>query len=258
MMKIDLKNQKGITMITITIAIIILVLVTNILVYNAKDGVYAKKLENMYNDVSSLRDKVTAYYIKYGNLPIYTTSEYSLEGKDDLKNNWISEEELTAGKFYVIDLKALEGVTLNYGKDYGRVTANMSTRELSNYSDLYIVNDVSQNVYYVKGISANNKKYYSDREKDETYINLRFIDGIEIPEGYTYLSGTKNRDLTIQNDKTQTTYKWVTLNESIEEIPEGVKVDNEEEFIKSVNKNRGYFKAEYSTEENVAYVQVEE
>ena len=78
-------------MITLTIAIIILVLVSNILIYNGKDGVYAKKLENMYNDIESLRDKVIEHYVQYGAIPAYTNVEYSLDGKDDLKNNWVSQ-----------------------------------------------------------------------------------------------------------------------------------------------------------------------
>ena len=93
-------------MVTLTIAIIILVLVSNILIYNAKDGIYAKNLENMYTDVESLRDKVIEYSVQYGTIPANTSIEYNLNGRDDLKENWISTEELE-NKFYVIDLKTL-------------------------------------------------------------------------------------------------------------------------------------------------------
>ncbi len=257
-MRINLKNQKGITMITLTIAIIILVLVSNILIYNGKDGVYAKKLENMYNDIESLRDKVVEYYVQYGRIPADTNIEYQLDGKADLKNNWVSTEENEAGKFYVIDLKALEGVTLNYGKDYQKISSTMSSDEISKLTDIYIVNDVTQNVFYVKGIKVKDKTYYSDREKDETVIDLKYIDGIEIPEGYSYLSGTKNRELKIKNDATGDEYTWISVDKSIEEIPEEVKTANPEEFINSVNKNRGYFITQQDGEENVAYIQENE
>ena len=171
-MKGKIKNQKGITMIILTIAIIILVLVSNILIYNAKDEVYIEHLEKMYTDIETLRDKVIEHSIQYGALPANTKVEYSLNGKDDLKENWISEEELEH-KFYVIDLKALEGISLNYGRDYEKIYSGIVSEDLSKLEDIYIVSEVSQNVYYVKGVSSNGKKYYSDREKDETVIELK-------------------------------------------------------------------------------------
>ena len=171
-MKKNIRAQKGITMITLSIAIIILVIVSNILVYNAKDSVYLDHLEKMYSDTETLRDKVIEYSIQYEALPANTEVEYSLDGKDDLKENWISSEELE-GKFYVIDLKTLEDVSLNYGRDYEKITQEMSSSAISKLEDIYIVSDVSQNVYYVKGISVEGKKYYSDREKDETVIELK-------------------------------------------------------------------------------------
>ena len=209
-MKKFLKNKKGITMITLSIAIIILVLISNILIYNGKDVVDSKKLENMYNDVESLRNKVIEYNVQYGALPIYNNIEYSLEGRDELKDNWISLEEKEKGKFYVIDLKALEGVTLNYGRDYEKVTKEMTTENISELEDIYIVNSISQNVFYVKGIDVKNKKYYSDREKDETVIEIHEVKGeneirtiedlidlsIAVQEGNTF----KGETFTLTND----------------------------------------------------------
>ena len=171
-MREKIKNQKGITMIILTIAIIVLVLVSNILIYNAKDGVYIEHLENMYTDIETIRDKVIEYSIQYGALPANTNVEYSLNGKDDLKENWISTEELEH-KFYVVDLKSLEGISLNYGRDYEKVNSEITSEEISKLEDIYIVSEISQNIYYVKGISVEGKKYYSDREKDETVIELQ-------------------------------------------------------------------------------------
>ena len=49
----------------------------------------------------------------------------------------------------------------------------MTSEEISKLEDIYIVSEVSQNVYYVKGISVEGKKYYSDRKKDETVIDVK-------------------------------------------------------------------------------------
>ncbi len=176
-MKIN-NSQKGITMVTLTIAIIVLVIVSNILIYNAKDSVHTRKLENLYNDIQMLRDKVIEYSIEYGNIPADDKLEYSLDGKDDLKNNWMTNEEKQTGKFYVIDLKELDGLTLNYGRDYEKITESSTKEDINKLTDIYIVNNVSNNIFYVEGINVDGKKYYSDREKDETNVNLRYPQGI--------------------------------------------------------------------------------
>ena len=44
-----IKTQKGITMIALVITVIILLILTNVLVYNAQDSVYIKKINNLYN-----------------------------------------------------------------------------------------------------------------------------------------------------------------------------------------------------------------
>ena len=58
-----IKNEKGITMITLTIAIIILVIITNILIFNARDGVYVKNLENI---IPTTQAKPTGLLENYG------------------------------------------------------------------------------------------------------------------------------------------------------------------------------------------------
>ena len=64
-----IKTQKGITMIALVITVIILLILTNVLVYNAQDSVYIKKINNLYNDIEQLREKVSDYYNEYGKVP---------------------------------------------------------------------------------------------------------------------------------------------------------------------------------------------
>lgn len=170
--------KSGITIITLTITVIIFVIVSNILIYNAKDSLYVKKLQNMYNDVQNLRDKVIEYSVQYGTIPANKNIEYSLDGKDELKQ-MMTAEELQTGKFYVIDLKTLDGLTLNYGRDYEKITEDMGTEQISQLTDIYIVNDVTQNVFYVEGISVRGEKYFTNREKDSTQIDLKYNELVE-------------------------------------------------------------------------------
>ena len=63
------KQEKGINLISLTITIIIILIITGILIFNARDSIYIKNLQNMYNDISTLREKVSLYYSQYGAIP---------------------------------------------------------------------------------------------------------------------------------------------------------------------------------------------
>ena len=49
--------------------------------------------------------------------------------------------------FYIIDIESLENLTLNYGKGYEKE----KTDKLSQETDIYVVNEKSHNIYYIKG-----------------------------------------------------------------------------------------------------------
>ena len=147
----NLRSQKGINMITLSIAVIILVIITSILVYNAKDETKIKALNNMYNDIEQLNNKVSSYYLEHGDIPKgdeYTDVAF-IDSLDDTQKN-----PNNAGKFYVINLNALEGVSLNYGKKFDETTANEK--------DIYIINEVSHTIYYPRGIKVENITYYTE------------------------------------------------------------------------------------------------
>lgn len=261
-MKNMIKKEKGVTMVALVITVIILLILTSMLVYNATDSVHIKALTNLYNDVELLREKVSEYYNEYGEIPArikYTnTSELAsvLSSKND------------TGDFYVIDLEAMKGITLNYGKDYEKIKNDEQNADT--YTDVYIINENSQNIFYVQGIkiTQNNttKTYYTDyTEPDETTVDLRYIDGILIPENYYYIGTTKDESLVISNnkeDEVNTTstnqYIWTKQIPEIEQKPSSVTLEEnqkEDEFIKSVNTYKGYFK---NSEGKVQYVKIDE
>ena len=62
-------KESGITLITLVIAVIILIIISSLLVYNAKTGIKLRTLKKMYNDIELLSDKVESHYAKYGALP---------------------------------------------------------------------------------------------------------------------------------------------------------------------------------------------
>ena len=136
-------------------------------------------------------------------------------------------------------------------------------------ADVYIINKESHNIFFVHGIAiqrdGNTTTYYTDYTKpDETTVDLRYIDGILVPDGYYYIGTTKdsagNKSIVISSNKEENIdetnanqYIWTKQIVELESVPSSIKLDNnqnEEEFLKSVNKNKGYFR---NSEGKVAY-----
>ena len=266
------KEEKGITMIALTVTIIILLIVTNILVYNAQDSVYIKALTNLYNDIELLREKTSEYYNEYGKIP----GEIKYTNINKL-SNVLSEKNEIGYDFYIIDLEAMQGITLNYGKDYNKVKNDRGN--CNNYTDIYIINENSHNIFYVQGVSIKEdnitQTYYTDyTEPDETVVDLRYIEGILIPEGYYYIGKStvdngleesivisSNKDEQVNSTST-TQYIWQKNISNMETLPASIKLSekqDENEFLKSVNHYRGYFESKNKkTEKDVIYLSVEE
>lgn len=161
-----IKKEKGITLISLSIAVIIILTITGMIIYSAKDSIYIKNLTNMQNDIANLRDKVSLYYSEYGDIPAKT--EYpdvsNLQSAGVLGVN-------DTGKFLILELENLEGVTLNYGEDYEKYKANDYTN-LTDLTDIYIINENSHNIFYVEGIRVKEndetKMYYTDYTEGDT------------------------------------------------------------------------------------------
>ena len=178
-----------------------------------------------------MREKVSEFYNEYGELPA-KTKYTNIGGLSDVlsKNNDI-------GDFYVIDLEAMKGITLNYGKDYENIKNNESNA--NSYIDVYIINENSHNIFYVQGIDVKNNDtyttYYTDyTEPDETTVDLRYIDGILIPDGYYYngktVDSSGNESIVISNyikdtinSANKNQYTWTKQIIELEEDPSSIK-----------------------------------
>ena len=49
-----------------------------------------------------------------------------------------NKEKTSESKFYVIDLQAMKGISLNYGRDYENVK-NTNTQKANEYTDIYVI-----------------------------------------------------------------------------------------------------------------------
>ena len=261
-------KENGISLIALVITIIVLIILTNVLVYNSLDRIYIKKITNLNNDIELLREKTSDFYEQYGKIP--AEIKYPKDNLTELKDVLSIKNDI--GDFYVIDLEAMQGITLNYGKDYDTIKNDKDN--VAKYTDVYIINENSHNIFYVKGVSIeeNNveKKYYTDYTKpDETTVDLRYIDEKLIPENYYYIGEYKdnsgNESIVISNIKDEevdTTksnqYVWTKQISKLESLPASITLNEEqteEEFLISVNNNKGYFK---NKDGKVIYTKIDE
>lgn len=147
---INLGQNKGITLVTLVLAIVMMLIISSVILYNANTGINTRALNDMYKDITIIKDKVDIYYAKYGTLPIIKTPYTNIE---NIKNININDNE----NYYVVDLESLENVTLTYGKDYKKYKQVPSSEKI----DLYVMNERSHTVYYIEGIKVDNNYYYT-------------------------------------------------------------------------------------------------
>ena len=120
-----LKEQKGINLISLSVAVIVILILTSITLYNATENIKISKLKAMQADIENLSDKVSSYYSQYGELPVNKNIEYTNINK--IKNSGVISSFVDTGKFYVIDLPKIENLTLNYGEEYEKIKNGETT-----------------------------------------------------------------------------------------------------------------------------------
>ncbi len=261
MKKKMVSKNNGITMISLAIVVTVILILTGVLIYNVRDNLGISKLKAMQNDIQNLRDMVSNYYSVNGKIPAkikYTNTE----NIERIRNAGVISEKVDIGDFYIIDLAELENLTLNYGEDYKNITDTTTEEEASQNEDIYIINETSQNIFYVEGIQVDEDWFYTDytsEDVDTTGVNIRYFDGVKIPDGYIYNSGTNKEDLSIKNkDDEAKIYNWITTIDDITELPDDIQIveDEQADFIKSVNLFDGYYKN--NTDNTVLYIENEE
>ena len=185
-----LKSQKGVTLIYLVTAVIVLIIITNVILYSLKDNLQVEQLRNMQNDISNLRDKVASYYAQYGDIPANKNIEYDITRRD-IQTSGIISTAVDTGEFYVIDLKVIENLSLNYGKDYEKykqIVGNSNNAEITTeminqvneLTDIYIINGDSNNIFYVQGIDINGEDFYTDYSVED--VDKEAISLIDIEE----------------------------------------------------------------------------
>ncbi len=169
-----MKKNKGITLVSLSVTVILLIIISSILVIDIQESLDIKNFQKMKSDIELLKDKVLEYYIENGEIP-----------KLCLYSNTDNIEEKSANdkqEYYVIDLLKLKDISINYGREYDKISeyinsieeSNIEQEEIAKYTDIYIIDIESFNIYYPKGIKIENTNYYTDKV-DKTEIQLEEI-----------------------------------------------------------------------------------
>lgn len=147
-----IKKEKGIALVSLIITIALMTIVASTVVYVSLDRFEINSLRKMYNDIELLNEKVSNYYLKYKGLPIIRESNgtgklYTYTTLDFSRNS--ADNEI----YYILDLEAMDGVALNYGEE-GFKNPNTS-------DDVYIINELTHTIYYVKGMELEGEIYHT-------------------------------------------------------------------------------------------------
>ena len=151
--KENIKTSKGITLVSLVITVAVIIIVASTTIFTSYNRFEINNLNRMYNDIELLSSRVANYYLKYGTLPIVRDNEnnaieygnpISIEANRNVNDNEI---------YYIIDLSALEDISLNYGME-GYENPNTT-------DDVYIINELSHSIYYVQGIELDGITYYT-------------------------------------------------------------------------------------------------
>lgn len=136
MINLKSNSNRGITIVSLVITVIILLILSGTAIYNLNLSSGAGRLNNMVADIKLLKDEILLYYNKYQEIPT-TERKTNINGTE----------------YYEIDLSKLDNITLNFGEDYGK------TDNLTDSSDVYLV-DSNLNIYYLKGIENSGEVYH--------------------------------------------------------------------------------------------------
>lgn len=161
----DLKN-KGISLVTLSASIVVLIILSSIMISSSVKGIKLGELKRLQNDIELLEDTVEIYQIENKALPtiIKYPSEKITIGADYRNPN-------DDDNYWVIDIQKLDGISLNYGADNSKITSDMTETDLLKYNDIYIINEQSHQIYYLRGLQVENKIHYTNSIGEEIEIN---------------------------------------------------------------------------------------
>lgn len=144
-------NSHGITLVSLVVTIVVMMILTISITTSVTSTLELQKYNKVKEDIIALSEEVKIYYMKNAKLPVYTDKtfdlvEYNVPSEDTNPND--------SGAYYAIDLSVLSSnFEINCGA--GNKEKDWTT------DDLYVLNEESLTVYYLKGAILNGIKHYT-------------------------------------------------------------------------------------------------
>lgn len=159
-----MKKYNGVTMIVLVLTILVIIIISGVTIATAGSLLENSKVTTFAEDLKSVEDATKMYYIENDDLPVlgenialsYAQVKSLVESKNlsFFETETIENEDKptsdSLGAFYKIDLAKI-----------GATKVSRGIEENGDTSDVFVVSYPSMNVYYLKGLLARSKAYFS-------------------------------------------------------------------------------------------------
>ena len=175
------KSEKGITLIALAITVMVLSAISIPVIVNIPNISQFNKYTKFKNDIDILREGISIAYFDKDIKTIGPRYEGSLNFLSGSQNGQTIKNVNDNANYYVININIVnEHLKVNMNKlNYGEGNKNTGTDSYSGTTDVYIINEASRTIYYVKGIQYNGEKYYRLSEEfsnvGKAIINKKII-----------------------------------------------------------------------------------
>ena len=159
------KNNKGITLIALTITIIILLILASITIYSGKESIKKAQLESLKTNMLLIKAKAKEYVEQASFKNGVNKSEISEEAKNELKGKESNASDYSKQNITINGGEILYKLTSDNLKEMGLKDVKLGSNE--EYLVKYNIKDVTVEVYNTSGYENNGTTVYSLSELEK-------------------------------------------------------------------------------------------
>ena len=159
------KNNKGITLIALTITIIILLILASITIYSGKESIKKAQLESLKTNMLLIKAKAKEYVEQASFKNGVNKSEISEEAKNELKGKEANASDYSKQNITINGGETLYKLTSDNLKEMGLKDVKLGSNE--EYLVKYNIKDVTVEVYNTSGYENNGTTVYSLSELEK-------------------------------------------------------------------------------------------
>lgn len=153
--------KKGISLLTLSVAVVILSVLTGVMLYLGDDSVKSVEKGQFAAELLNIKTHADNYYIETGNYPTVKKVDFSIAGFNSFEASQFEGEIINNNvvELYELDLSAIGIEETIFGNN---MVAN----------DFYAISKTTGKVYYLYGVSYKNNEHYTLNEKLSPNIDI--------------------------------------------------------------------------------------